>query len=129
MIQIILDNAKIISLLFGLFGLFFLSNTMLGIYLNMNIYKEKFNKEILWNGVKRGMALCIGIISLVIGVSTIGTIINLIEILDVPPTMVDGLTIATIGTIIVGSTLDYATQSITKFKNIMTKENINNERN
>lgn len=122
MLQIILDNIKIIGMLFGLFGLFFCSNTMFGLYLNTNIKQETFEWARLWSGVKRGIILFIGIVSLVVGVSTIGTVINMASLIDIDPTIVDGISIVAIGTIIVYSTTDYAKQSIEKFKKIMNKE-------
>lgn len=122
MFQIILDNIKIIGMLFGLFGLFFCSNTMFGLYLNTNIKQEKFEWARLWSGVKRGIILFIGILCLVVGVSIIGTVVNMAEIIDIDPTIVDGISIVTMGTIIVYSTTDYAKQCIDKFKKIMNKE-------
>lgn len=122
MLQIIFENIKIIGMLFGLFGLFFCSNTMFGLYLNTNIKKENFEWDRLLSGLKRGIILFIGIISLVLGVSTIGSVINMAEIIDIDPSIIDGISIVAIATIILYSTIDYAQQSISKFKEIMNKE-------
>jgi len=122
MLQIILENIKMIGMLFGLFGLFFMSNTMFGLFLNVGLKAEKFEWSRLWSGVKRGIILFIGIVCLVVGVSTVGTVINMAQIIDIDPAIVDGISIITISTIIVLSTLDYAKQSIQKFTKIMNKE-------
>lgn len=124
MLQIILDNIRIIGMLFGLFGLFFCSNTMFGLYLNTNIKNEKFEWSRLISGFKRGIILFIGIVSLVVGVSTIGTVINMAEIIDIDPVIIDGISIVAISTIIIYSTIDYANDSIDKFKKIMNKEEV-----
>lgn len=121
MLEIILANAKIIGMLLGLYGLFFISNTMFGLYLNTHQKNEKFEWTRLWDGIKRGLILFLGIGCLLIGVSTIGTIVNMAQVIDVPSEVIDGISVVAMSTIIVIATVDYATQSIEKFRNIINK--------
>lgn len=121
MLEIIIENAKLITMLFSLFGLFFGANMLFGLYLNVSIKAEKFEAKRFWDGVKRGLILFTGIVLLVMGVSTIGTIVNSVDFINVSSEVIDGISVSVIGTIIVLSTVDYATQSIDKFKNIMNK--------
>lgn len=125
---ILTENFKLIGLMMGLYLISYIINTLLGVYHNINVLKEMFDKnKLIEGGIKAGIILITSLL-LTLSVSILPLAINELGI-EVSQETLNGISITTICVVMVTAILKYLKDALKKFYEILGcgKTDTNNE--
>lgn len=119
MLLALLENLRLMGVLAILFVLSFTTNTLLGTYYQINLMKEKFSKEKLFEGLAKGGIILIAGLFITLALSLLP--FGLAEIgITLDEVILEGVNITAVCGVIVTGTIRYLKDALTKFYSILT---------
>lgn len=119
MLLALLENLRLMGILALLFVLSFTTNTLLGVYYQIRLVKEKFSKEKLFEGLAKGGIILVAGLFITLSLSLLP--FGLTEIgITLDETLLEGVNITAVCGVIVTGTIRYLKDALTKFYSILT---------
>lgn len=120
-LMIVLENLKNISMSLGIFCLFWMANFLLSIHYNIDVLKERFDKNRMMSGIKKLVMVGLGMFFLVLGITLLPQFMDYIgfTIDEQWAELFDRLGVLSI---IITSCLTYGKQSVLTLRDIFKSE-------
>lgn len=119
MLNTIITNIQIFGYLMLLFVGAYLSNILLGTFYNIKNLHEYFEKDIMLDGLKKG--LCI-IVSFILIIVVVGTLPEVAKLAGIQTDVVSGVSLLSIATIIITASVKYLKDALTKLYKIISNQ-------
>lgn len=123
MFETLLQNIELISILIFAYLVALGTNTLLGIYYNINALKESFQKEKLFTGLVRGGIILISGLLITTVISLLPEILNLFHI-TAPENLFENISIIAMATVLTSTIIRYLTDATKKFYAILNSHTV-----
>lgn len=123
MFETLLQNIELISILIFAYLVALGTNTLLGIYYNINALKESFQKEKLFTGLIRGGIILISGLLITTVISLLPEILNLFHI-TASEDLFENISIIAMATVLASTIVHYLTDAMKKFYTILNSHTV-----